>query len=818
MQVRRGSMNRFLASWCLCLFAIFPASWSTADPLVVEDAPRYGLGGHLELLSDATGVMTLAQVMDGTRTWRLSPVAEPNLGFSSGVSWARFQIDSRTDHKLLLAYEYAAVDFVDVFVVHADGRQERIASGDHIPFRARLIPHPYPLFPLGLTRGETAWCYVRVSNDNTIFPLVVWSESAFWSADRDRQILMGMFFGLFLFIVLLNAPFYMATRDRAYLYYIAFVLADLVFELAFRGIGGEYLWPQYTWIDDSVEVCAASLAMTMGVFFARIFLKTKAYSPVLDRILGALALILAANTLGALFLPFEIMDVVSNLLLLTSAILLSAAGFIVLLRGYSAARFYLAAWLFLFLGAIVFALFNLGLLPCNEFTTNSLSIGSSAQMVFLFFAIVDRIMFLRRESEKSQRERLQAVEKSLYHDALTDVPNRNRLIEDLRPGRLVTAAIVNIDQFKEINDSFGQKVGDYVIRELSKRIRTAVAGRAAEVYRLHADEFAVLINEAYDADQINEVGHSLTAQCQDLPYVYETETLRLNVSIGIAVTDVRHLEKADMALSAARSQKTFVAYRPELEVGKQYADNLHWLHVIREAIEQDRIIPYFQPILNNARGIVEKFESLMRIRAADGRIIPPGAFFAIAKKSKLYPDLSRAMIEKTALMMRGDSREASINVSREDIVNPGVLEVIDRVVLEQGLGPRTVFELLESEGIENYAEVSHFIARMKSRGCKIAIDDFGTGYSNFEHILRLNVDYLKLDASLIKPIATDVNARSIVETIVSFAGKLGIQTIAEFVHNEAVQTIVRSIGVDHSQGYFISEPRPDMSFVFQALP
>ncbi|MFI5368113.1 MAG: EAL domain-containing protein, partial [Spirochaetia bacterium] len=222
--------------------------------------------------------------------------------------------------------------------------------------------------------------------------------------------------------------------------------------------------------------------------------------------------------------------------------------------------------------------------------------------------------------------------------------------------------------------------------------------------------------------------------------------------------------------------------------------------------------------MNNTSGTIDKFESLMRIRENDGQIIPPGAFFTIAKKSKIYPELSRAIIAKTAGMMRGTQPSVSINVSLEDIVNPDVLEVIDRIVSETGLGQRIVFELLESEGIENYSDVSRFIERMKSWGCKIAIDDFGTGYSNFGHILRLRVDYLKLDASLIKPIVEDSNARCIVETIVAFARKLGIQTIAEFVHNEAVQSIVRSIGVDHSQGYFISEPRPDMSFVLPVTP
>jgi EAL domain-containing protein (putative c-di-GMP-specific phosphodiesterase class I) len=215
--------------------------------------------------------------------------------------------------------------------------------------------------------------------------------------------------------------------------------------------------------------------------------------------------------------------------------------------------------------------------------------------------------------------------------------------------------------------------------------------------------------------------------------------------------------------------------------------------------------------MNNESGSIEKFESLMRIRMLDGSIVAPGTFFTIAKKSKIYPELSRAIIEKTAGVMRTESREVSINVSLEDILHPDVRAVIESIVEEKDLGRRIVFELLESEGIENYEEVSRFIEVMKERGSKIAIDDFGAGYSNFEHILRLRVDYLKLDASLIKPLANDANARCIVETIVSFARRLGIQTIAEFVHNEAVQAIVRSIGVTHSQGYFIGKPGPQCS-------
>ena len=549
----------------------------------------------------------------------------------------------------------------------------------------------------------------------------------------------------------------------------------------------------------------------MGILFTRSFLQTRTAAPTMHRFLGAILVAGIVNTPCTIFFPFAIMVQVTNGYLILIEIVLMSSAFVVLRRGFRAARFYLAAWVILLPGGVIFGLLNFGLVPSSALTRNAMSFGAFLEIVLLFLAIVDRYLLLTREGESMQKERLEAVEKRLYWDTLTEFPNRNRLVADLQPGRRVTILLVNIDRFKEINDSFGQKAGDYVISELGNRVRDSVAHHGGAVYRLHADEFAVVFSStSYDEETLNALGRGLVMRCQGSPYTYENETLRLDVSVGVAVTDVRHLEKADMALSEARSKKTIVIYRPELETMKRYADNLRWLHIIRESIEQNNIVPFFQPIKNNTSGSIDKFEALMRIRTPEGEIISPGAFFVIAKKSKLYPELSRTIIGKIAGIIRIESREVSINVSLEDIIHPDVRKTIEHMLSDDTIGQRVVFELLESEGIENYDEVSRFIRLVKARGCKIAIDDFGAGYSNFEHILRLRVDYLKLDSSLIRPIATDANARAIVETIVSFARKLGIQTIAEFVHNEAVQHVVCDIGVDHSQGYFIGEPLPEM--------
>jgi diguanylate cyclase (GGDEF)-like protein len=235
--------------------------------------------------------------------------------------------------------------------------------------------------------------------------------------------------------------------------------------------------------------------------------------------------------------------------------------------------------------AIIFALFDLGVFQSNPFTRNALSVGASLEMILLFLAILDRYFLMRRESEKSQRERLEAVEKRLYSDPLTDMPNRNRLNADLHQEKFVTTILVNIDHFRDLNDCFGQKAGDAIIKELGSRVQRAAAPYHGVAYRLHADEFAVVINSAYDDVALEDVGRTLVAACQDEPYRWEKETLHISVSVGAAVTDSRHLEKADLALSVARSKKAIVSYRPDFEVARRYADNLRWLYVIRESIQ-----------------------------------------------------------------------------------------------------------------------------------------------------------------------------------------------------------------------------------------
>jgi EAL domain-containing protein (putative c-di-GMP-specific phosphodiesterase class I) len=263
-----------------------------------------------------------------------------------------------------------------------------------------------------------------------------------------------------------------------------------------------------------------------------------------------------------------------------------------------------------------------------------------------------------------------------------------------------------------------------------------------------------------------------------------------------------------MALKRARQKLApFLLYDESLMIVQEYENNLSWVRKFKRAVAEDRIIPVFQPIVNNRTAQVEKYETLVRFRDLEGELISPAAFLETARRARLYHEVTRAMARKAIAHFRNLPFEFSINISVDDILNKETSEFLHNLLQEEPeVSRRLVFELTESQEIESYHEVREFLLHVKEHGGRVAIDDFGSGYSNFSYILQLSVDYIKIDASLIRTIDSDANSETIVRTIANFARNLGIRTIAEYVHNEAVYLKVRELGIDFSQGYYFGKP------------
>lgn len=400
------------------------------------------------------------------------------------------------------------------------------------------------------------------------------------------------------------------------------------------------------------------------------------------------------------------------------------------------------------------------------------------------------------------------LEKMYQVDTLTQALNRYKLKQDLVDlDKNDAVLMVNIDGFKEINEVFGTEIGDVILCELAYKLKQRFV--EDRVYRLNADVFVVIYTPDLNEDVqalLDDLHHHLV---QDRLPQFNDHDVEFNVTIVGTKEHENTLGRLEMTMLHAKFKRlNTLCYSPDLDYSAQYRSNLTITHEIRTAIEQDRVIPVFQAIRDLQTNRITHYECLMRI-ADDAGHLTPANFLHVAQRSKLYPELVRIMLQKSFAAFEESELNFSINLSYEDIVSDDIRKTIFGLLNKNNAG-RVIFEILESEGIENYPEVSRFISEVKSRGCKIAIDDFGTGYSNFEHLLKLKVDYIKLDGTLVEGLLENQEAQYVVESVVYFAKHVGIKVIAEFVSQPALIDLVKNLGIDYAQGYAIGYPSADL--------
>ena len=800
----------------LVLFGAAMATTGFADEIDLNSSTElYDPGAALLLYEDQSGTLSIQEIQSIDNRFERSGSAAPNFGFTSTIVWAKFAIRNGTNStSWILEHDYAPMDYIDFYLLR-DGTLEKSAkSGDLVAQSERDRKGRISQFYLDLEAGATYTVYLRFQTESSlVIPLKLRSLESAIQRDSQRQLIIGLYFGLMIIMVLYNLVIFLSTREKSYLYYVLFVAAHALFQACLLGVAQVYLWPNGTnWTNTSLGLFA-SLALAFSALFTREFLRTRKLLPKFGIVIDICLALALVNSFTMPLLSYAVGIRITNASLVVYSFIFIAAGIIVLRRGYKPARFYLLGWSLLAISAVIVALKNYGFLASTPFTNHVLQIGSIFEVLLLSLAITDRINLLRQEKLateeqllESQRAALIATEEKLYHDNLTGLPNRNRLISDIGGLGGAHLYLVNVDKFKQVNDYYGNKVGDQVLLELRRRIESLVPDTTTKLYKLHADEYALVIGGGDTGSRLSEarcieIGNDLHEVCQNEPYAVNDRFVRLDVSVGIAGGVDSLLEQADMALSEARRTHTSVKlYDDSMPTKQQYENNLKVVSILRDALSSDAIVPYCQPIIRNSDRRIEKYECLMRIRDGSGDIVSPGAFIEIAKASKLYPELSRRMIGKSFELLKDSKYDFTLNLSIDDILSEETIDVIRGCLDDCRSSASVIFEILESEGIDRYDLVSEFIDEMKSRGCGIAIDDFGSGYSNFEHILRLNVDYIKLNSTLIRNLDTDPQAKAIVLPIVDFSKSLDILTVAEFVHSEPVFQEVDSLGIDYSQG------------------
>lgn len=399
----------------------------------------------------------------------------------------------------------------------------------------------------------------------------------------------------------------------------------------------------------------------------------------------------------------------------------------------------------------------------------------------------------------------------LHYDSLTKLKNRRSLINDTSKNRSCHLLLMDIQSFSTINDLYGVKVGDILLCNFAKFLQKCSEGCSREAYRVYGNTFAFVtfedINENECSIRVNKLLQNL--ENHDFSFKYNDITLDfvVNIKSGIAFTKDGNnvLENADMALNYAKqTNKDFVIYNVDLGIEKLYGKDIQIIKAIKEALHEDRIVPYFQPIYKKDK---VSYESLIRMKLKDGSVITPYHFLEASKKTRLYFALTKRMIKKTFETFENLPYDVSINLSYLDIKNPEILQYIKVMCDKYNIADRLIIEVIESDTFKDYENVIEFLTTLRSLGVKIAVDDFGSGYSNFSHLLKLKPYFLKIDGSLIKNIDIDESSFSVVKTIVNFAKDMNMKVIAEYIHSNEVYEKAKTLGFDGYQGFLLGTPK-----------
>jgi PAS domain S-box-containing protein len=408
------------------------------------------------------------------------------------------------------------------------------------------------------------------------------------------------------------------------------------------------------------------------------------------------------------------------------------------------------------------------------------------------------------------------VEYIAVRDSLNAIlDDKKYILDKIKQNDLSILVLVQIDEFEMLDKFYNSITIDQIEKDFSFNLAYYLpkSYRFENIYSLGDGRFGLLTDyKSFDKTNLNiqEYLNEFVQRVKNSTLKLDEMEFDLNITVSYAIGKFMLYEDAKAGLDKAVKKKTKLNFSNDFSIAlnEENKHNLEMIRTVKIALENYNIVSYFQPIINNKTKEVEKYESLVRLIDERGDIISPFSFIDISKKANYYNKITERVLENSFKILQKIKTELSINISAIDIEKEQIREKIFNLLDENVKdAARIVFELLEDENIKDFSLIEDFIKEVKSKGVKIAIDDFGSGYSNFERLLKFEPDILKIDGSLIKNIENDLYSKNIVETVVLFAKRQKIKTVAEYVENEAIFNILNEIGVDYSQGYYFGKPK-----------
>ncbi len=442
--------------------------------------------------------------------------------------------------------------------------------------------------------------------------------------------------------------------------------------------------------------------------------------------------------------------------------------------------------------------------------------------------VVGKVIVFRDVTE--QRRLSEELTYRATHDSLTGLANRAEFEAQLQRARLAVQSgqvpgvlmFIDLDRFKLVNDTCGHAAGDRLLRQVAKMLREMVRSRDG-VARLGGDEFAVLL-EACSLESAREIGQRLCDRMERFRFLHEDQSLQIGTSIGIVPLDSRWdataaiMKAADAACYAAKKDgRNRVHLWLDSDVALHaLSGETQWASRIGRALDEERFVLYAQkiePLRSASTGL--HAEVLVRMIDTDGAIVLPGAFLPAAERFQLAPRIDRWVLDRSVAWLRARSSadtiaRLSVNLSGLSIGDSEFRQWAVAMLSAAGHGTcrRLCLEITETAAITHLAEARKFLAEVRALGVRIALDDFGAGASSFGYLKTLVVDCLKIDGQFVRGLVDDPLDAAAVRCFVDVAQVMGLETVAEFVDRPAILALVREMGIDYAQGFFLHRPVP----------
>jgi diguanylate cyclase (GGDEF)-like protein len=562
-----SSGKPFLLAVLLWSVSVLPAA-AGALLLHNQDA-ALNLVPHLMMMEDDTARLGIADVISPMTAMAFAPARESgdlNLGYSHSAWWFRVVLEAEAAAVWYLEIGYPALDTVELFIADGDAGFRRWSSGDHVPFNERPFADRNLVFPLSLPAGTTT-AYLRICSEGTLtVPVLLWPQETFHRHSKASYAGLALYYGILLALGAYNLLLYFSLREKVYLDYILFLSSMALAIGSLNGFASEFAWPGSTAWGNVALPLGMALSGLFAARFARTFLDTPHTAPLIDRMMvffiAWFAMAIAINLVS-----YQLAEQLTSIGGGVFSFVAWAGGVVCLRKGHPGARYFLLAWTILLLGSILLAARNFDWVPTNFITVYGFQIGSALEMILLSFALADRINALRHDHDETSRKLLEAqaemvnalrqseheleakvqertaelneanlrLEAMARCDPLTGIGNRNELeisgqgLLCRKPGhRGVAVILMDLNEFKPINDSHGHEVGDLVLRVVAQRLRSTIRETDVAV-RLGGDEFVLLV------DDVDSGGMSLLIDKIQEATARPIQINSLSVTVGVSV-------------------------------------------------------------------------------------------------------------------------------------------------------------------------------------------------------------------------------------------------------------------------------------------